>query len=70
MKTNIAQRLEKILMQDKSVDPLKYYPALKSDIRDIIREYAELYSDINLEVQENLEGYNIVMVASIKRFKA
>ena len=70
MKTNIAQRLERVLMQDKSVDPLKYYPALKSDIRDILREYAELHGDINLDIQEGTEGYNIVMVANIKRFKA
>lgn len=70
MANNLAQRLEKVLMQDKSVEPLRVLPALKSDLRDIIREYAELNDDIEVEIEESQRGYNIVLVGSIKRFKA
>ena len=70
MKNNLAERLERVLMQDKSTEPQRLLPALKSDLRDIIREYSELNQDITLQVQESPDGYNIVMFASVKRFKA
>lgn len=70
MKNNLAERLEKVLMQDKLSEPNKLLPALKSDIRDILREYSELNQDITLDVQEAEEGYNLVVFASIRRFKA
>lgn len=70
MRYNLAERLERVLMQDKSVEPNRLLPALKSDLRDILREYAELNEDIEVEIQESSIGYNIVLVGSIKRFKA
>ena len=57
-------------MQDKAIEPNKLLPAIKSDLRDILREYAELNSDIDVEIQESPNGYEIVLVGSIKRFKA
>lgn len=70
MKNNLAHRLERVLMQDKSVEPTRLLPALKSDLRDILREYAELNEDIEVEIQESSVGYSIVLVGSVKRFKA
>ena len=70
MRNNLAERLERVLMQDKSVEPNRILPALKSDLRDILREYAELNDDIEVEIGESEYGYNIVLVGSIKRFKA
>lgn len=70
MKNNLVERLERVLMQDKSVEPTRLLPALKSDLRDILREYAELNNDINVEVIESDSGYEINLVGSIKRFKA
>lgn len=70
MRNNLAERLEKVLMQDKSVEPNRLLPALKSDLRDILREYAELNEDINVEVQESPNGYEISLIGSIRRFKA
>ena len=67
---NLAKRLERVLMQDKSQEPQRLLPALKSDLRDILREYAELNKDITVEIQESPDGYDIVMLASVKRFKA
>lgn len=70
MKNNLAKRLEKVLYQDKQSEPNKLLPALKSDLRDILRCYTELCSDIALEVEETSDGYSIVMVAKALRFKA
>ena len=70
MKNNLAQRLEKVLMQDKSVEPNKMLPALKSDLREVLREYTELNQDITIEIEETSGGYSLIMVANIIRFKA
>ena len=67
---NLAERLEKVLMQNKSVEPQRILPALKSDLRDILREYAELNDDIEVEIEESEFGYNVALVGSIKRFKS
>ena len=56
MKNNLAERLERVLMQDKAMEPTKLLPALKSDLRDILREYAELNEDINETI--DLSIYN------------
>lgn len=70
MKNNLAQRLQRVLMQDKSVEPERLLPALKSDLRDILREYAELNGDVSIQTQESSQGYNLILIASVKRFKA
>lgn len=70
MKNNLAKRLEKVLMQDKGIDPTRILPALKADIRDILRMYADLSQDITIQIQESDTGYNIIMLASATRFKA
>lgn len=70
MKNNLAKRLEKVLYQDKQSEPNKLLPALKSDLRDILRCYTELCGDIALEVEETIDGYSIVMAAKALRFKA
>lgn len=70
MKNNLAERLERVLRQDKSVEPNRLMPALKSDIRDVLRQYADLCQDITLEVDESENGYNLIMVANVVRFKA
>ena len=70
MKNNLAQRVEKILMQDKMQRPQTLLPALRSDIRDILREYAELSQDINIEIEENESGYDIIILAKAIRFRA
>ena len=57
-------------MQDKSAEPQRLLPALKSDLRDILREYCELNKDITVEIQENYNGYEVVLLADVKRFKA
>ena len=69
MRNNLAKRLEKVLYQDKQTEPSKLVPALRSDIRDILRCYSDLVDDIVLEVEENAEGYTIIMVAKATRFK-
>lgn len=70
MKNNLAKRLERVLMQDKSVEPARLLPALKSDLRDILREYAELNSDIDVEILESETGYTINLSGNIVRFKS
>lgn len=70
MKNNLAERLERVLMQDKSVNPQNVLPVLKADLRDVLREYVELKGDITLEVQDTIDGYNIILIANATRFKA
>lgn len=69
MKNNLAERLNRVLMHDKSLEPQRVLPALKSDLRDLLREYAELNKDITIEVQESDEGYDLILIASLCRFK-
>lgn len=68
MKNNISQRLGNILMQDKSLRPERIMPVLKSDIRDVLRNYGELKSDITLEIEEDDDGYNVIIFTKITRF--
>lgn len=70
MKQSQKERLSTVLKQDKYLSPLKLLPALKSDIRDILREYGELAGDIALEIQDMPDGYNIMLVAKMSRFKS
>lgn len=70
MKQSQAERLTNVLKQDKSISPLKLSPALKSDIRDLLREYGELLGDVTLEIQDCEDGYNVIILAKISRFKA
>ena len=51
------------------MDPLRILPSLKSDIRDVLREYGELKNDITIEIQDNDTGYDVVMLANVIRFK-
>lgn len=69
MKNNLAERLNRVLMQDKSLEPQRVLPALKSDLRDLIREYAEFNKDLTVEVQESEDGYDLILIASLSRFK-
>lgn len=62
-------RLEKVLMQDKSASPTKIMPVLKSDIRDVLREYGDLSGDINIDIDEINNKYCLVMIATFDRFK-
>ncbi len=68
MKNNISQRLGNILMQDKSLRPERIMPVLKSDIRDVLRNYGELKSDITLEIEDADDGYNVIIFTKITRF--
>lgn len=70
MKNNLAERLERVLMQDKSTEPCRVLQALKADIRDVLRQYTELSQDITLEIEENENGYSVIMVANVLRFNA
>lgn len=70
MKMSQKERLSTILKQDKCLSPIKLLPALKSDIRDILREYGELAGDIALDIQDMQDGYNIMIVAKMSRFKS
>lgn len=70
MKQSQVERLTNVLKQDKSISPIKLSPALKSDIRDLLREYGELLGDVTLEIQDNDNGYNIIILAKVSRFKA
>ena len=70
MKLSQAERLNNVLKQDKSMSPQKIIPAFKSDMRDIIREYGDLIGDVALEIQESIDGYNIMLVAKVSRFKS
>lgn len=69
MRNDISNRLNRVLSIDKSLEPRRILPALRSDIRDVLREYGELKSDITLEIQDFDDGYNVVMLANIIRFK-
>lgn len=69
MKNNLSNRLSRVLSQDKSMDPQRILPSLKSDIRDVLREYGELKNDITIEIQDNDTGYDVVMLANVIRFK-
>lgn len=69
MKQSQAERLNNVLKQDKSVNPLKLMPALKSDLRDLLRSYGDILGDIALEIQDSIDGYNIMLVAKVSRFK-
>ncbi|MBO7527515.1 MAG: hypothetical protein J6T74_06465 [Clostridia bacterium] len=69
MENNQNAILQRVLMQDKSVQPDKILPVLKSDLRDVLREYGELNGDINVEIDEIENKYCLVMVASFDRFK-
>ena len=66
---NQNMRLEKVLMQDKSVQPTKILPVLKSDLRDVLRAYGELAGDINVDIDEIDNKYCVVMLATFNRFK-
>ena len=66
---NACERLCRVLLQDKSVEPQKILPALRSDIRDILREYGELKSDVKIDIEDTDDGYNVFMYASFKRIK-
>lgn len=70
MKQTQKERLSTVLKQDKYLSPIKLLPALKSDIRDILREYGELAGDIALEIQDTNDGYNLMLVAKMSRFKS
>lgn len=70
MKQNQAERLSKVLIHDKSTSPQKLLPALKSDLRDLIRQYGELANDITVEVQEHNGNHHIILVAKVSRFKS
>ena len=70
MKQSQAERLNNVLKQDKSISPIKLIPALKSDLRDILREYGDLLGDVTLEIQDCEDGYNIMFVAKMSRFKS
>ena len=69
MKNNLAERLNRVLIQDKSIEPQRILPALKSDLRDLLREYSEFNKDITVEIQESDDGYDLILIASLKRFK-
>ena len=47
---NTSQKLHKILMQEKMLETIKIKAPLKSDLRDILREYSELIGDIKIEI--------------------
>ena len=68
MKNNISQRLENVLMQDKSLRPERVLPSIKSELRDVLREYSELKTDITLEIEDAEDGYNVIMFAKVSRF--
>lgn len=70
MKYDQAERLNRVLMQDKSASPQRILPALKSDLRDLIRQYGDLANDIAVELQECNGNYHIILVAKMTRFKA
>lgn len=70
MKQSQVQRLESVLKQDKSASPARLLPAFKSDLRDIVREYGDLLGDITLEIQDSADGFNIIVVAKVARFKS
>lgn len=70
MKNKLSERLNRVLMQDKLLEPQRVLPALKSDLRDLLREYAELSKDLTLEVQESEDGYDLILIASFNRFKS
>ena len=69
MKNNLAERLNRVLIQDKSIEPQRILPALKSDLRDLLREYTEFNKEITVEIQESDDGYDLILIASLKRFK-
>lgn len=70
MKQNQNQRLNNILLQDKAISPQRLLPALKSDLRDLIRQYGDLANDIAVEVQECNGYFHIILVAKMTRFKS
>ena len=70
MKQSQAERLNKVLIQDKSASPERLLPALKSDLRDILREYGELAGDIMVNIEDDQSGYDVVIMAKVTRFKS
>ena len=70
MKQTQAERLNTVLKQDKCSNPAKLLPALKSDLRDVIREYGDLDNDVAIEIQDVDDGFNIMLVAKVARFKS
>ena len=69
MKSLQAERLNRVLMQDKSSSPQRTLPALKSDLRDVLRAYGELLEDITVDIQDGTDAYSVMMIAKIVRFK-
>ena len=69
MKQSQAQRLCNVLRQDKSTSPTKLLAPLKSDFRDLIREYGDLLGDVSVEIEDTPSCYTIMMVAKVARFK-
>lgn len=67
--SKIQARLQKVLMQDKSLEPLKILPALKSDLKDLISNFGELEDDVNVIITENDYGYQINIDCKVVRFK-
>ena len=54
MKNNLAERLNRVLLQDKSSEPNRILPALRADLRDLLREYAEFNKELTIAVNENV----------------
>ena len=46
MKNKLVERLNRVLMQDKSLEPQRVLPSLKADMRDLLREYAEFNTGV------------------------
>ena len=67
MSKNNSLRLEKILISDKSGSLNKILPALKADLRDVIRLYGEILGDVEVEITESDDGFFLSLFCSLTR---
>ncbi|MEG1751715.1 MAG: hypothetical protein RR140_01390 [Clostridia bacterium] len=63
-------RLEKVLVQDKTKNPNFVCQVLRSDIKQLMNNYAEVDGDIFVDVSLTETGYNFFIKCSARRLKS
>ena len=64
-----ANRLEKVLVKDKSENPAKMAQVLKSDLLILLNNYCDV-EDIDINFDIGLNGYEIQILAKASRLKS
>ena len=64
------ERLEKVLFKEKAQHPEKVCEVLKSDIKKLISNYADIEEDANVTMQTTNEGFEFDIKVRVIRLKS